>query len=79
MTRRKVLSRKKRWRCPICHKHSDTIRGLALHLAMKRDEKHIKWRRKYNLLADYIKLKDAQEIIPLIIEIINKEPENYSW
>jgi len=79
MARRKVIAKKKRWRCPICHRHSYNIRGLALHLAMKRDNAHAKWRQENGLPIDYQTMKEMQEITNMIIKIIQQEPEKYSW
>jgi len=79
MPRRKVVTEERKWRCPICHKQSAKARGLAMHLAMKRDEKHTEWRAKHNLPTNYETMKDVQKMIPHIVEIIQKKPEKYSW
>jgi len=79
MARRNVVAKEKEWRCPICHKHSYNIRGLAMHLAMKRDNAHVRWREENTLPIDYKTMREAQEITNIVVKIIQKEPEKYSW
>ncbi len=74
----KRKAEKKKWGCPLCQYQHKTKRGLAQHFAMKRNKKHTEWRKKHNLPTDRITMKDVQKMIPLILEIIQKEPEKYS-
>lgn len=50
-----------------------------MHLAMKRDGKHIKWRQENNLPIEYKTFREAQKITNMVTKIIQKEPETYSW
>ena len=55
-------------RCPICGYSRPTLRGLAQHIAMKRDEKHASWREKHGLLRNY---ETMAEVLAMKEKIIN--------
>ncbi|MCD6411537.1 MAG: hypothetical protein J7L20_03820 [Thermoplasmata archaeon] len=79
MTRRKVLAEERKWKCPICNYQRPNIRWLALHLAMKRDEKHKEWRKERGLPIDYRTRRDAQRIASKVEEIIFRNQREYMW
>jgi len=70
MVRRKVIARDRAFRCPVCPYQAYTKRGLAQHLAMKRDEAHVAWRRSHGLPEDYETMLDVIAMIPRIIEVL---------
>ena len=77
MARRKVIAVPLRYKCPLCGRHSRNLRGLALHLAMKRDSVHKDWRRRHGLPEDYETRKEAMSIAKSIEKIIRQDEEKY--
>ena len=70
MPRRKVIAFPKAFKCKVCPKQFFTERGLAQHLAMKKDKKHRNWRKEHDLPEDYKSMKEVMEMIPKIIELL---------
>jgi len=79
MVRRKVIAEGRIWKCPICNYQRPSVRRLALHMAMKRDEKHKEWRKEHSLPVNYITRKDVEGIASQVEEIISRNPEEYRW
>ena len=71
MTRKRVeVTKTKKFRCPICSHQSSSLRGIAQHLAMSRDEVHRAWRREHGLPEDYETMGEAMEMARRILEIL---------
>ena len=71
MTRKCVeVTKTKKFRCPICSHQSGSLRGIAQHLAMSRDEVHRAWRREHGLPEDYETMGEAMEMARRILEIL---------
>lgn len=70
MTRHNVIVAYKRdKRCPVCDRYGNkSYKGLAMHIAMMRDDVHTEWRMKNNLPVDYIHLP-TKHTISKIMEI----------
>jgi len=46
-----------------------------MHLAMKRDQEHVKWGSKNGLKVDYTDWSEAMKIAKRILQIIEAKPE----
>ena len=72
MVRRKVMVEEVRSeRCPVCSKQASRLWYIALHVAMKRDDKHIRWRQQHGLPRDYETFREVGKIAKQILEILS--------
>ena len=72
---RKHAARERSFNCPICPRRFYSLRGVALHLAMKKDEAHTSWRVANFLPESNLTMTDAIEIVGKIIEILKGQEE----
>jgi len=81
MPRRKVtISKEYVWKSQVCFDpryQGSTKWRLAMHLAMKRDQEHVKWGSKNGLKVDYTDWSEAMKIAKRILQIIEAKPEKY--
>ena len=61
------------FKCPMCPRRSYSLRGVAIHIAMKNDEAHATWRDMHCLPSGYDTITDAMEIVPRIIDILSSQ------
>ena len=70
-----------RWKCPICEKppnrYFKSLRGLAQHLAMMKDEAHKNWRINQSVQANYETMKEVLRMRLQIMGIIEGNLEDY--
>jgi len=67
------MVKERNFKCPICTRQSYSLSGIAIHIAMKRDEAHAAWRDMNWLPVGYGTITDAIEIAPRIMEILSSK------
>jgi len=71
MARKKVISQLKSWGCPVCSYQAYSLRGVAQHLAMKRDKVHEAWRVEQKFPEGYVKMPEVIKITWKIMDILH--------
>ena len=56
-------------KCPVCPFQSSSLRGVAIHIVMKRDYAHNAWR---NMNWIHGTSENAVELAPRIMEILQR-------
>jgi len=70
MVQKKAISQIKSLGCPVCPWQAYSIRGVAQHLAMKRDKVHEAWRVEHNLPEGSVALTEVMKITWKIVDIL---------
>jgi lipopolysaccharide biosynthesis protein len=72
MVRKKSVSHVKSWGCPVCPWQVYFLRGVAQHLAMKRDKVHEAWRVEHKLPEGHVPLPDSMKITWKIMDMLRE-------
>ena len=72
MVRKKSVSQVKSWGCPVCPWQAYSLRGVAQHLAMKRDKVHEAWRVEHELPEDHVALTESMKITWKIMDMLRE-------
>ena len=72
MTRRRIIAKEKKYRCPVCPKQAFKKRYIAQHLAMSQDKNHIRWRMDHGLPKQCGTMREVAAITPKIIKILQE-------
>ena len=72
------MVKERNFKCPVCLSRSYSLRGVAFHIAMKRDEAHASWLTLNWLPSGSSEIDDAKALVPSVLEILQRTSNSHS-
>ena len=72
------MVKERHFKCPVCIRSCYSLRGVAIHIVMKRDDVHAAWLAINWLPSGHMDIIDAKAIAPRIMETLQRISNSHS-